>query len=319
MILAFSGGVGGAKLVAGLAAVCAPDALMAVVNTGDDFDLLGLRVCPDIDSVLYAAADLHDAQRGWGRRDESWHFHHTLQQLGVDAWFQLGDRDLATHVLRSAWLREGLTLTQVTARLAEAVGLRFAVIPMSDQPVPTLIDTPQGRLAFQDYFVRQRCAPVCTGIVFGDAAAARPPAVLQQALDVGGGGFVFCPSNPFVSIEPILAVPGIRRALLARQQPCVAVSPLIGGQAVKGPAAKMMRELGLQVSTLGIAHRYAGLLDGIVIDTTDRAERYALEALGLKVAVTDTLMPDADDRRRVARATLELLARCSAPAACKEE
>ncbi|MBN9411220.1 MAG: 2-phospho-L-lactate transferase [Burkholderiales bacterium] len=310
-LVALSGGVGGAKLVSGLAGVCGPGELMAVVNTGDDFDYLGLRVCPDIDSVLYAAAGLNDSVRGWGRENESWNFHHSLPQLGFESWFMLGDRDLATHVLRTDWLRQGATLSEVTARMAHALGLAFDIVPMSDDAVRTHVDTPEGVLAFQDYFVRRRCEPLCRGIRFEGAGTARLAAPLARQADAGAvQGWVICPSNPFVSIGPMLAVPGLRDRLGQRRAPCVAVSPIIAGQAVKGPAAKMMAELGLEVSALGVARRYAGLIDGLVLDRRDAAQAPAIEALGIRVGVTDTLMTDADSRERVARASLELIARC---------
>ena len=307
MILAYSGGVGGAKLVSGLAQVCAPGDLMAVVNTADDFDHLGLRVCPDIDSVLYALAGLNDAERGWGRKDESWAFHQTLPAWGVDAWFQLGDRDLATHVLRSHWLRQGASLSEVTARMVQALGLTLQVVPMSDDPVRTYIVTPEGEIEFQDYFVRQRCAPVCLAIRLAGASEARLAAPIAELAARGEvQAHVICPSNPFVSIDPLLAVPALRQILESRRVPCVAVSPIIAGQAVKGPAAKMMAEMGLEVSAHAVAQHYRGLIDGLVLDVRDAHQAPAIEALGLRVALEDTLMVDSQSRQRVARAALAL-------------
>jgi LPPG:FO 2-phospho-L-lactate transferase len=312
MIVALSGGVGGAKLVSGLATARPPGSLMAVINVGDDFDHLGLRVCPDIDSVLYAAAGLNDTARGWGRKDESWNFHQTLPQLGYEPWFQLGDRDLATHVLRTDWLRQGLSLTDVTARMASALGLGFALVPATDDRLRTHVLTPEGELPFQDYFVRRRCEPVCLGLRFEGADTARlAPPLARLAARAEAEGFVICPSNPFLSIDPLLAVPGLSALLTTRRVPCVAVSPIIAGQAVKGPAAKMMGELRLEVSALGIARRYGDLIDGLVLDIRDADQAAAIEALGLRVVLVDTLMTDAAARERVAHATLALLARCT--------
>lgn len=312
-VVALSGGVGGAKLVSGLADVCAPGTLTAAVNVGDDFDYLGLRVCPDIDSVLYAAAGLNDTERGWGRKDETWHFQQSLPQLGFESWFQLGDRDLATHVLRTEWLREGATLGEVCARMARSLGLRFTLLPVSDDPLRTHVRTPEGELPFQHYFVRRRCEPVCQALRFEGAESARLSPGLQALADAGTiGAFVICPSNPFVSVDPILAVAGMRRLIAERRVPCVAVSPIVGGQALKGPAAKMMAELGREVSALGIARHYAGLIDGLVLDVVDQSLAPAIEALGLRVAVTDTIMKDAASRRRVARETLALASRLAA-------
>lgn len=308
MILAFSGGVGGAKLIRGLAAMLAPDELTTVVNVGDDFDHLGLRVCPDIDSVMYACADLNDAARGWGRRDESWNFHQSLPALGHEPWFQLGDRDLATHVLRTHWMSLGSRLSEVTARMTRALGIAHVVTPVTDDPVRTHVLTDAGELPFQDYFVRRRCEPVCQSLRFEGAETARlAPALAKLARLQTVRGFVICPSNPFLSIDPMLALPELRALLARRRAPCVAVSPLVAGQAIKGPAAKMMRELGREVSTLGIARHYQGLLDGLVIDAQDAQDAPALEALGLRVAITDTLMKTDRDRQRVARAALDLI------------
>ncbi len=309
MIVALSGGVGGAKLVSGLVGHLGEAAVVAVVNTGDDFDYLGLRICPDLDSVLYALAGLNDEQRGWGRRDETWRFQESLRQLGADPWFQLGDSDLAVHVLRTDGLRRGLGLAEVTARLVQGLGLGVRLLPMSDDPVATVVATPLGDLPFQDYFVRRRCEPVCLGVRFEGAAVAKEPAALAALAREGSlSGIVICPSNPIVSIDPILGIGGIRRLLEERRCPAVAVSPIVGGAALKGPAAKMMSELGMEASALGVARHYAGLVDGMVIDVRDAAEASAIRALGLAVQVTDTIMVDDDARRRLAGAACDLLA-----------
>jgi LPPG:FO 2-phospho-L-lactate transferase len=301
-VLALSGGVGGAKLAAGLAAVLAPQELTVVVNTGDDFEHLGLHVAPDIDSVVYALAGRNDPVRGWGRADESWHFMAALRELGGEDWFSLGDRDLAMHVLRSDALRRGQTLSQATARLAAALRIRCEIVPMSDAPVRTIVHTDEGPLAFQDYFVRRRCEPRVTGLAIDGAASAPPaPAFLDALHDRTLRAVVICPSNPFLSVDPMLALPGVRDALAACAAPVVAVSPIVAGAAVKGPAAKILRELGREVAPTSIAAHYAGLVDGLVIDAQDAAMR---PRLPLEVCVTATLMTGPPARERLARDVL---------------
>ncbi|MCR8547512.1 2-phospho-L-lactate transferase [Salipiger sp. P9] len=294
-IVALSGGVGGAKLAFGLDRALPAGALSVIVNTGDDFTHLGLPISPDIDTLLYTLSGLNDTRRGWGRAGESWAFMETLRELGGEDWFQLGDRDLALHVLRGAMLASGQDLTQVTAALAARMGIAAKVLPMSDAPSPTLVETPDGALEFQRYFVEQRCAPVVTGLRHG--AAAPSPAVLAALADPALAGIVICPSNPWLSIDPILALPGLSEALRASSAPVVAVSPLVGGQAVKGPTAKIMAELGLPVTNASIAAHYAGLIDGLVIDRADAGDAGALP---LPVAVEETLMTD--DARKIALA-----------------
>lgn len=305
-VLALAGGVGGAKLCVGLAATLAPADLQIVVNTGDDFRHLGLAISPDLDSVLYALAGLNDSDRGWGRAGETWNFMAGLRRLGAPDWFQLGDLDLATHVLRTDRLQNGDTLSQVIADLARRLGIAHGVAPMSDDPVRTIVDTDQGVLAFQDYFVARQCAPRLKGLRFEGAATAKPcPAFAAALASARLQAIVLCPSNPFVSIDPILSLPGIRDTLAGRRAPLVAVSPIIAGMAVKGPAAKMMAELGMPASATAIAHHYGALLDGLVIDRADAGLRPQIEALGCAVLVCNTLMRTAGDRAELARATLD--------------
>ncbi|REJ83476.1 MAG: 2-phospho-L-lactate transferase [Acidobacteria bacterium] len=311
-VLALSGGVGGAKLARGLAAALDPEALLVVCNTGDDFEHLGLHVSPDVDSVLYALADVNDAERGWGRRDESWNFLETLRQLRPDeAWFQLGDRDLATHVLRTARLRRGDTLSTVTDELRRGLGVACTVAPMSDDLISTVVETDEGDLPFQEYFVRRRCEPAFRGMRLEGIEGAWPAPLFSQWLEHPDlGAVVICPSNPYVSVDPILAVPGaLHRIAKSRRRgvPVVAVSPIVGGEALKGPAAKMLRELGHQASALAVARHYTerDLLDGFVLDRADAALEGAVAELGVRVLVTDTVMRSADDSQRLAR---ELLA-----------
>ena len=307
MIVALAGGVGGARLAVGLAALCAPERLTIVVNTGDDFEHLGFSISPDLDTVMYTLAGVADPERGWGRADETWSFMETLGKLGGQDWFRLGDRDLAVHVMRTQALARGERLSQITRALAKLFGVTHAIVPMCDEPVRTLVLSESGELAFQDYFVRRRCAPVVSGFRFAGAEKAGPPDVLQALMqrdDVEAA--IVCPSNPFISIGPILAVAAIREWLEARRFPVIAVSPIVGGQAVKGPAAKMMRELGLEVSALAVARHYGPLVDGWVIDDCDAQHAPELKALGKRIAITNTLMSDRARSIELARVVLAL-------------
>jgi len=301
MIVALAGGVGGARLAVGLAQVLPPRQLAIVVNTGDDFEHHGLTVCPDLDTVVYTLAGLNNPATGWGRVDESWNFMQALAALGGEAWFNLGDRDLAMHVLRTEALRRGEPLSTITQALSRRLGIRHRVLPMSDTPVRTRVQTPRGELAFQDYFVRLRCKPRVLGFSFAGAARARVPAelariVAEEVIDA----VVICPSNPYVSVAPILAVPAIRRWLRARRFPVVAVSPIVGGAAIKGPAAKMMAELGAEVSCAGVARHYGRVVDAWVIDRADAGAQPATAATRRSVLVTDTIMTDPAASKRLA-------------------
>ncbi len=305
MILALAGGVGGAKLADGLARILAPGELTIAVNTGDDFSHLGLHVSPDLDTVMYTLAGRNNPETGWGLAGETWAFMEALERLGGATWFRLGDQDLATHIERTRRLGAGETLSAVTADLSARLGVRHPIVPMSDDAVRTMVLTDRGRLAFQDYFVRLKCAPRVTAFEFDGAEAARPAPALSSLMRQGAvAACVICPSNPYVSVDPILAVPGIRRWLEARAFPLVAVSPIVGGRALKGPAAKMMGEIGVEVSALGIARHYGGLLDGLVIDTSDESLAPAIEAEGARVAVTGTVMKSAAGRAALAEAVL---------------
>ena len=305
-VLALSGGVGGAKLVAGLAAVLAPERLTIVVNTGDDFEHLGLTICPDIDSVTYALAGLNDTKRGWGVAEESWQALAMLKALGEADWFQLGDRDLATHIARSWRLRAGESLSAVTARLAGALGIAHGVVPMSDQPLRTQVKTEAGWIDFQRYFVAEQCRPKVAAIRFeGAGEAAMAPAFAAALGREDLAAVVICPSNPFLSVDPILAVAGVRAALaglVARGVPVVAVSPLIGGKAIKGPLAKLLHEMGVAVAdgNAAIAAHYRGLVSDLVIDRCDDGDAAGLRAGGLCVTLSDTMMRNGADRQRLA-------------------
>ncbi|MEE4360260.1 MAG: 2-phospho-L-lactate transferase [Pseudomonadales bacterium] len=307
-ILALTGGVGGAKLCLGLTHCLDADALTFVVNTGDDFEHLGLHICPDLDTLLYTLSDQADPDRGWGRREESWACLETLASLGGESWFRLGDRDLATHLLRTDALARGHSLTEITATLATRLGIEQRILPMSDDPVRTRIATPDGELAFQHYFVRERCAPTVTGFRFEGASAARAsPAVLEALADPALAGVLICPSNPFVSIDPILALPALRAALDASPAPVVAVSPIIAGAAIKGPTAKMMEELGVPRTSSAVAAHYGTLLDGFLIDEQDASLAEEIRASGVATEVAPTLMVSLDDRIALARRALDFL------------
>lgn len=304
-ILALSGGVGGAKLAAGLAAVLPPERLTIVVNTGDDFEHLGLTICPDIDSVTYAMAGLNDVERGWGVTGETWQAMDMLGRLGEADWFNLGDRDLGMHIARSWRLRAGESLSAITERLTGHLGIRHPIVPMSDSPVRTQVLAEEGWLDFQRYFVAEQCRPVAQAVRFAGLDDAVPSAHFARALGREDlAAIVICPSNPYLSVDPILSVPGVREAIEERDVPVLAVSPLVGGKALKGPLAKLLGELGRPVSNEAIARHYTGLLDHLVIDTADAADAEGLRAAGVCVTVTQTVMQDAGDRESLARDVL---------------
>jgi LPPG:FO 2-phospho-L-lactate transferase len=306
-VLALSGGIGGAKLALGLYRLLPPGALIVVANTGDDFEHLGLAISPDIDTLLYTLAGLDNPELGWGRRDETWTFMQALGSLGGETWFNLGDGDLATHVERTRRLAAGQSLSKITDDFRRRLGISARLLPMSDDRVRTRLSTAQGWLDFQDYFVRQRCAPVVREITFAGADEARPqPQFLAALSDQDLRAVVICPSNPFISIDPILAVPGVHDALRGCRAPVVAVSPIIGGKAVKGPTAKMMAELGLPVHAAAVARHYGDILDLYIADETDAD---VIGDLGLPVVFARTLMLSLDDREALARAVLEASAR----------
>ncbi|TDH63514.1 2-phospho-L-lactate transferase [Dankookia rubra] len=299
MIVALSGGIGGAKLALGLSQVLPPSDLLIVANTGDDFEHLGLTICPDIDTLSYTLAGLDNPVLGWGRHDESWGFMDTLGALGGPDWFRLGDRDLAVHVLRTHRLRGRETLSSITDDVRQRMGIGPRILPMSDDPVRTRILGDAGWIDFQDWFVRQRAAPVVRAVEFAGAAAARPQPEVLAALRAGPRAVAICPSNPFISIEPILAVPGMRDAILASGAPVIAVSPIIAGQAVKGPTAKMFAELGTPPSAAAVAARYGDLLTGYVMEEGDDAT-----GIAPRVFRAATLMRTLDDKVALARAVL---------------
>jgi LPPG:FO 2-phospho-L-lactate transferase len=303
-VVALSGGVGGAKLAHGLYQALEPDTLTLIVNTGDDFDHYGLRMCPDLDTALYTLAGIANEATGWGMADDTWTALDMLRRYGVDTWFQVGDRDFATHILRTERLRLGTTLSEVIAELAKALGIHTTILPMADEPVPTIVRTPSGELSFQDYFVRRRHEDDALGVHYQGAGSARPTTQAREAL--AGADMIFlCPSNPFVSIGPILAVAGMRDLVISSRAPRLAISPIIGGKALKGPADRMLATMGHEVSAYGVAAWYGDLLDGMVIDEQDAAQAARIEALGMRTLVTNTVMASVTDRVRLAHDVLQ--------------
>lgn len=305
-LVAFAGGVGGAKLAHGLAATLEPGELTVVVNTADDDEFHGLVVCPDHDTVLYTLAGLADRERGWGLAGETWAAAGMLERLGEPAWFRLGDRDLAVHVHRTRRLREGARLTDVARGIQRALGLATPILPMADELVRTRVRTADGWLAFQDYFVRRRQEPEVLEVAFEGIAAARPTPEVAAAIEAAEA-IVLCPSNPFVSIGPILAVPGMRdliAAARARGVGVAAVSPLVGGRALKGPADRMARSLGGEASAAGIAGLYAGIIDALLIDDVDAADAPAVAALDIRPVICPTVMTDDASRVVLAAAAI---------------
>jgi LPPG:FO 2-phospho-L-lactate transferase len=306
-VCALAGGVGGAKLASGLQDVLPPGDLSVVVTPADDFDLWELHICPDLDTVMYTLAGISNPQTGWGIAGESFETLNMVERYGEETWFKLGDRDLATHILRTSRMRSGETLTEVAVGLSGVLGVDSAVLPMSDDPVSTVLETPEGRLEFQEYFVRRGQKDEVLAIELRGIRDARPTERVLAAIS-SADAIVLCPSNPVVSVGPILALPGMTEALASSSAPKVAVSPIVGGRALKGPADRMLSSLGHEVSATGVARIYAGLVDGMVIDRTDEGERAGIETLGMRVLVTQSVMRDAEDRARLASETLEFSA-----------
>lgn len=302
-IVALAGGVGAARFLEGLARVVDPARLWIVGNTADDTEMHGLHISPDLDTVAYTLAGLANPQHGWGLDGDTFHCLDALRKLGAEAWFQLGDRDFATHLYRTARLREGATLTRVTAELTAAWGLPCKLIPMTDHRVRTRVKTRGGVLDFQTYFVRRRARDTVLGVTFEGARRARPAPGLLQAIR-RAAAIIVCPSNPIISIGPILAVPGIREALRKSAATVIAISPIVGGRALKGPAARMMKSLGMRVSALGVAELYRDFADVFVLDQVDANQAAKVEALGMRVVVTDTIMTSMARKKALARVVI---------------
>ena len=303
-IVALAGGVGGAKLANGFAQIQPPEDLTIIVNTGDDFEHFGLYICPDLDTVCYTLAGLANPDTGWGRADESWHAIENISRLGGLDWFRLGDCDLGTHLERTRRIRAGQTLSQITQDFCAAWEIGPAVLPMSDEPAPTIVLTDEGELPFQEYFVHRRCEPKVRGFRFEGVEAASPaPGVIPVIRNADL--VVICPSNPWVSIDPILALPGIRPELNSR--PVMAVSPIIGGKAVKGPVVKMYAELGIEPSALAVAKHYQDIIDGFVFDIRDKNLLSDIKSLNVSVLNVDTLMNSPAQQKRLAQDIVNLV------------
>jgi LPPG:FO 2-phospho-L-lactate transferase len=300
-IVALAGGVGGAKLAHGLAMNLPPENLTVIVNTGDDFEHYGLYICPDLDTVCYTLAGLANSETGWGRVDETWNAINNASRLGGPGWFNLGDQDLGTHLERTRRIKEGHCLSDITRDFCKAWGIQPTVLPMSDQKVRTIVNTEQGELPFQEYFVHRRCEPKVKGFRFEGAEEAGPAPGIREAIQAADA-IIICPSNPWVSIDPILSIlsplPSVR---------AFAVSPIIGGETVKGPAAKMYRELGIEPSAVAVADHYRGLVKGFVMDTIDKNLQGGIRERGMQILVTNSLMKSHDDRSRLAQELLEFI------------
>jgi LPPG:FO 2-phospho-L-lactate transferase len=304
-ITALAGGVGASKLLLGLYDTMDPRDLTVIVNTGDDITLHGLKISPDLDIVTYTLAGIVDEAKGWGYRDETFHALNRLAVFGRDSWFNLGDRDLATHIHRTAMLQEGRSLSDAAETIRLAVGVKARILPMSNQAVPTMIATDEGELHFQEYLVKRRAEPVVRGIRFDDADKAGPAEGVPEAIRVADR-ILICPSNPLISIGPILAVHGIREALRARKNSVVAVCPIVGGKSLKGPSDKMLAELGYEPSALGVARLYAGFTGTFVIDPADKTQTASIRKLGMNVEVISTVMTNRTEKRKLARSLLAL-------------
>lgn len=308
-VVALAGGVGGAKLAEGLQQHLG-SRLTIIGNVADDETFWGLHVSPDLDTVMYWLSGVNDAKRGWGLVNETWHNFETLEKIGSEPWFRLGDRDLATHLARTTFLRAGHTLTEATAHLTKGWGMQARLLPVTDDYLRTMLDTDIGRLKFQEYFVKHRCQPVIKAIDFAGVERAQATSNVLEAIR-DAEAIILCPSNPFVSIEPLLVVKPMRQALANANAPIVAVSPIVGGKAIKGPAAKMFAELGEIPSALAVAKRYTDILDGFLLDERDTQEAAAIAGLGLQVATADTLMINTTLRKQVADAALALAEQCA--------
>jgi len=304
-----SGGVGGAKLVLGMAQVLGANQLQVIANTADDFEHLGLTICPDIDTLTYTLAGIANPETGWGLQNETWHFMDSLEKLGGETWFRLGDRDLATHIRRRELLLAGRSLSEVTAELSQALGVTVPIWPMADDPVRTVIETDEGSLAFQDYFVRRQARPVARSFHYTGSDQVRAADSALTALQAAtSGAIIITPSNPWLSIDPILSLSDIKTTITTSTAPVIAISPIVGGKAIKGPTAKLMRETGMEPSSLSIAEHYRDIIDGLIIDNQDSAQQDAIEAMGIKVKVCNTVMNSLADKILLAEHTLDFAA-----------
>jgi LPPG:FO 2-phospho-L-lactate transferase len=305
-ITALAGGIGASKLLLGLVGVMPPEDITVIANTGDDIELYGLRICPDIDTVIYTLGGVINEETGWGLKGDTFECLAALARHGEAPWFNLGDRDLATHIFRTNQLRAGRSLTEITDQLRRSLGIQVTILPMTDSYTPTRVLTDEGDMHFQEYFVRRRCEPRVREIRFQNIESAEPAEGVLRAI-LESDCVVVCPSNPFISIGPILAVPGIRQALRETRAKVIAVSPIISGRALKGPAADMLRDLGHEVSARAVAAMYRDFLDGFILDQTDAALEPEVAALDLQVLSTRTIMNSLEDKQRAARSVLSFV------------
>lgn len=305
-VTALAGGIGAAKFLVGLAAVVPPEDITIIANTGDDIELHGLRICPDLDTVIYTLSGVVNEDSGWGIAGDTFELLKWLARYGEAPWFNLGDRDLATHIHRTEQLRRGLSLTEVTDHIRRSLGVRSRIVPMTDDYAPTRVATDEGEMHFQEYFVGRRCEPRVNQILLDEAKRSRPAAGVVPAI-LGAEAVIVCPSNPFISIGPILAVPAVREALRQTRAPVASITPIIGGKALKGPAADMLRDLGHEASAVGVAALYRDFVRVFVLDEADSDLAPAVGELGLRVLVTNTVMNTKEDRARLARNVLEVL------------
>jgi LPPG:FO 2-phospho-L-lactate transferase len=301
--VALAGGVGAAKFLRGLCGIVSPQNLLIIGNTGDDLELYGLHISPDLDIVMYTLAGVVDESRGWGIKNDTYHFLSMLRRLGFETWFKLGDRDLATHIVRTNLLMEGATLSQVTAQLCEKFGVKNRLVPMTDQKVRTKIVSGNQIIDFQEYLVKNEMKNEVTDVLFQGAAEARPTPGIIEAISQADR-IIICPSNPILSIGPMLAIPKIRQAILKRGAETVAISPIIAGKTLKGPADRILASMGYEASVRGVAKYYRRFIDGIIIDRADAAQKVKIEELGLKVTIADTMMKCLEDSINLARVTV---------------
>lgn len=304
--LALSGGIGGAKLALGFEHVFHSPKLMIAGNTGDDFKHFGLHISPDLDTLLYTLSGRSDSERGWGLANETWSFMEAIKEIGGETWFQLGDRDLATHVERTRRLNQGEKLSSITSLFCRRYGIKAQIVPASDDPLQTLVETQEGVLSFQHYFVKEQCRPKIISLKYNGSEKAQPCSVLTEVLNSSQlETIIICPSNPFLSIDPILSVRGIKEGLKKSKAKVIAVSPIVGGDAVKGPTAKNLRDLGYPVSALAVAEYYSDLIEGFILDIKDEKDASQIESLGIKVGLADTVMKDLQSKIGLARRVLD--------------
>ena len=306
-IVALCGGIGGSKLALGLNNVLDQKNLSIITNTGDDFLYLGFYICPDIDTVIYTLAGVNNKETGWGREDETWKTLDVLEELGADTWFQLGDKDLGLHLFRSKEKRNGELLTTITRRITNKFRLKTNVLPMSNHPVQTFLETEDGEMSFQDYFVKNKCKPKVKNILFKSKKPVATDAVKRSLMDKNLDGIVFCPSNPYLSIDPILSINRIRKLIENQKKPRIAISPIVGHDSVKGPTSKLMKEMGVEVSSLSIAKHYKGLIDGIIIDHEDEKEAQKIREMGIEVKLSKIIVETLEEKMRLAKESLEFI------------